>query len=428
VSNGGEKVLKKMAKKKEGQVFQSAFNTYHYVGTIGSGGSGIVVKVEDENSNTFAIKYLNPDRISSDKLRRFKNELFFCEKNEHKNIIKVLDHGHIDTKGIKCPFYVMHYYPETLRTLMKKQISSTEVLLFFSQILDGVEAAHLKNIWHRDIKPENILFDSATNILLIADFGIAHFEEDSLHTAVITRDKDRLANFQYAAPEQRVSDGNVDQRADIYALGMILNEMFTGKLPLGTKFQKIGDVSPEHAYLDYLIDFMLYQDPDQRYKEIASIKKELIARKNAFVSEQKLSQLKKTVVPKYESDDPLVNNPVSLVSFDVQGGCLIFTLNQKVNQDWINIFKKPGSYTYVVGNPPDAFIFHGDKATSQRVHERDAQKLVDHFKTYLERANQGYRSFVQMNQRRKEKQEREQLEAKIAEAEERKRILNRLKI
>ena len=84
--------------------FESTFSTYLSIDSIGSGGSGIVVKVEDKNKNTFALKYLNPDRISDDKLKRFKNELFFCEKNEYKNIIKVLDRGHIDLKNKKCPF------------------------------------------------------------------------------------------------------------------------------------------------------------------------------------------------------------------------------------------------------------------------------------------------------------------------------------
>ena len=416
-----------MAKKKKEQVFQSTFNTYHYVAPIGSGGSGIVVRVEDESNDTFALKYLNPDRISSDKLKRFKNELNFCEKNENKNIIKVLDRGHIDLKSKKCPFYVMGYYPETLRTLMKKKISPTDVLPFFSQILDGIEAAHYHNIWHRDIKPENILFDSTTNTPLIADFGIAHFEEDFLHTAVVTNAKDRLANFQYAAPEQKDLQGNVDHRADIYALGMILNEMFTGKLPQGTKFQKIGDVSPEHAYLDSLIDLMLDQNSDQRPQDIASIKKELIAHKNAFVSEQKLSQLKKTVVPKYESDDPLVNNPVSLVGFDYQDGLLIFKLNQRVNQDWVNIFKNPGNSSSIVGYGSQTFAFNGDQAT-KRVEERLAQQIVNHFKNYLNLANKSYRDFVQRNLQEEERQEREQLEAEIAEEKKRRRILNNLKI
>lgn len=416
-----------MAKKKQ-QVFQSAFNSYRYTDEIGSGGSGIVVKVEDEDKNAFALKFLNPDRITSDKLKRFKNELSFCEKNVHKNIIKVLDHGHIETKGVKCPFYVMYYYPGTLRTLMKKGISPTEVLPFFSQILDGVEAAHLQNIWHRDIKPENILFDSTQNIMLIADFGIAHFEEESLHTAVVTKDRDRLANFQYAAPEQKVPGENVDHRADIYALGMILNEMFTEKLPQGTKFRKIGDVSTEHAYLDSLIDLMLDQDPDQRPEDIGAIKKVLIAHKSAFVSEQKLSQLKKTVVPKYESDDPLINNPVELVRVDYQNGALIFKLSQKVDLGWVDIFKKPGNFRYMMGSEPQAFAFSADQATLRGVEEQNAKTIVTHFKDYLKLANQGYKEFIERIQQQEERQERKRLAAEIAEEEKRQRILKNINI
>ncbi|MBL7152360.1 MAG: serine/threonine protein kinase [Phycisphaerae bacterium] len=417
-----------MAKKKQ-RVFESVFNTYRYSGEVGSGGSGIVVKVEDEDENTFALKYLNPDRITSDKLKRFKNELSFCENNEHANIIKVIDRGYTETEDVKCPFYVMPYYPETLRRLMKTGISPTDVLPFFSLILDGIEAAHFRDIWHRDIKPENILSDPAANALVIADFGIAHFEEEFLHTAVATRQQDRLANFQYAAPEQRGPGEQVDRRADIYALGMILNEMFTGKLPQGTKFQKVGDVSPDHAYLDSLIDLMLHQNPDHRPQDIDAIKKELIAHKSAFVSQQRLSQLQ-TVVPKYESDDPLVNNPVSVVSLDIQGGKLIFKLSQKVNQDWINIFWKQNTADgskVMMHSETNIFDFDEDQATHS-VEEQNAQRIVDYFKSYLELANQGYKKFIEKKQRRKERQERERLEAEIAQEKRRQRILGNLKI
>jgi serine/threonine protein kinase len=417
-----------MAKKKKERIFQSAFNTYHYVSDIGSGGSGIVVMVKDENDNHFALKYLNPDSISSSKLSRFKNELHFCEKNEHQNIIKVLDHGHIELKSTKCPFYVMHYYPETLRILMRKKIPPKDVLPYFSQILDGIEAAHLKDIWHRDIKPENILFDPSTSELLIADFGIAHFEEDSLHTAVVTNDRERLANFQYAAPEQRTPGASVDHRADIYALGMILNEMFTGKLPQGTRFQKIGDVSSEYQYLDSIVDLMLDQNPDQRPKDIGSIKKELIAHKNAFVSEQKLSRLKNTVVPKYESDDPLINEPIQLENVDYQKEELIFKLNQTPNEDWKNIFHNPkGGYSSLMGYEPNTFRFYKDQAI-HFVEEGDVQEVVNYFKNYLELANRGYRAFIQNNLQRRERAQREHLEAEIAEEEKRQRVLKSLKI
>lgn len=105
------------------------------------------------------------------------------------------------------PFYVMPLYQHTLRGLMDAGIERNRILPLFSLILDGVEAAHLLRVWHRDLKPENVLCDANSGSAVIADFGIAHFEEDELYTAVETRNGDRLANFQYAAPEQRIRGG-----------------------------------------------------------------------------------------------------------------------------------------------------------------------------------------------------------------------------
>lgn len=77
-------------------------------------------------------------------------------------------------------------------------------------------------MWHRDLKPENILHDPIENRLVVSDFGIAHFTAELMHTLVETKLAERLANFHYAAPEQRRPGGLVDHRADIYALGLIL--------------------------------------------------------------------------------------------------------------------------------------------------------------------------------------------------------------
>ena len=66
-----------------------------------------------------------------------------------------------------------------------------------------MEAAHLKKVVHRDLKPENFLYSSSQNRIVVADFGIARFQEEELYTAVETKAEDRLANFQYASPEQR---------------------------------------------------------------------------------------------------------------------------------------------------------------------------------------------------------------------------------
>lgn len=124
--------------------------------------------------------------------------------------------------------------------------------------------------------------------IVVADFGIARFEEDELFTAAETRDDARMANFIYAAPEQRIRGGIVDRKADIYALGLILNELFTGALALGTNYKAISSVANDYWYLDDLVEKMLQQDPDLRYHDVEALKKELIARGAESVSMQNM--------------------------------------------------------------------------------------------------------------------------------------------
>ena len=162
--------------------FETTFSSYAAVEICGEGGSGVVYAATDKDGNQFAIKCLRPQYVTTDKLRRFKNELRFCFQNQHANIVCIVDYGHIELNGEKVPFFVMPFCRETLRSLMKIGIAHDKVLPYFSQILNGVEAAHLKGIWHRDLKPENILVEQTNGELLVADFGIAHFSEDELYT------------------------------------------------------------------------------------------------------------------------------------------------------------------------------------------------------------------------------------------------------
>jgi len=143
----------------------------------------------------------------------------------------------------RLPFYVMPLYDSSLRKLMEGGVSPGDVLKLFNDILDGVEAAHLQNVFHRDLKPENLLVEMPGRRIVVADFGIAHFEEEDLFTAVKTGDE-RLANYRYSAPEQRTPGGSVDHRADIFALGLILNEMFTGELAQGTAHKLVAAADP----------------------------------------------------------------------------------------------------------------------------------------------------------------------------------------
>jgi len=411
-------------------IFETTFNHYTGVKIIGQGGTGRVYQATDDAGNMYAIKLLDSAKPNSEKMKRFKNEVEFCRRNQHQNIITVNDHGiFIDDKK-HSPFYVMPLYKGSLRTLLATGILPEKVAVYFAQLLDGVEAAHLQKVIHRDLKPENVLYDEAQDQLLIADFGIARFEEEALYTAVETSPNARLANFQYAAPEQRSRGADVDHRADIYALGLILNEMFTGGVPHGTGYKTISSVAPDYSYLDEVVSTMLRQSVQKRPASIEVVKSELIGRKQEFVTRQRISELKQTVVPVTDLDDPLIIDPPRLVNFDYEPGVLILFFQQSVNTKWIDAFHNIARYasvTSVMGKGPERFSFSGDSARIP-AQETQVQQVIDHFKAWLPVANRVYEGMVRREKQVAEEQQRKQLQKEIEEQERRQRILASVRI
>jgi serine/threonine protein kinase len=409
--------------------FESPFDRYTKTGSVGSGGSGIVVKVQSQDGKPYALKYLSPEHVTSEKRKRFKNELWFSARNRHPNIITVVDSGFVELDGEKCPFYVMPLYPATLRELMKKGLTPAKVLPLFTQVLDGVEAAHKQNIWHRDLKPENILCDPDVGQTVVADFGIAHFAEEALHTSIETKVGARLANFQYAAPEQREKAARVDHRADIFALGKILNEMFTRTIPDGVDFKKVGAIAPEYAYLDDLISVMLKQSVDERPSSIDEIKKELLRRGNAFVVRQKIDELEGTVVQTSKIVDPLITDPIRLVGVDSQDGHVILRLSQPVNRLWKDAFMNMRQFTHIPGEcAPKLFTFDRSIALLPFRDVRRVQQYVDLFKEYLKGATKEYGRILMSTQQTEEQKQRDELQSQLAEQQHRDFILKNVKV
>jgi serine/threonine protein kinase len=326
--------------------FDTPFDVYQATEIIGEGGAGIVYGVTNASGERFALKSLAASRVTSERLKRFKNEITFCQRQDHRNIVKVVDTGSTAAKGVKCPFYVMRRFTGTLRTHMR-ELRPDDALKAFSQLLDGVEAAHLSNVWHRDLKPENVLWDERDNTLVVSDFGIAHFEVEEIYTAVETKVASRMANFLYSAPEQRVRGAAVDRRADIFSLGLILNELFTREVPQGAGFRRVGEISPAYSYIDEIVDSMIQQNPDRRPATIEAVKKELIGRKNAFVAFQALDAAKKRVVP---ASSPTDFEPLTLVSLDYSNGTLSLELSGNVPPGWAQEFQSPrGGHSYIMG-------------------------------------------------------------------------------
>lgn len=419
-----------MNKLKQPIFFETAFEKYTADKIIGEGGSGQVYTAIDSSGNGWAIKTLNPDRITKEKLKRFKNEYLFCSRNQHKNILIATDYGLQKIKNNSVPFYVMPIYDGSLRKLINSDIEHKDILQLFSQILDGIEAAHLQGVVHRDIKPENILFDSKHTTLLLADFGIASFFDTNDYTIVDTLPSTRLANFKYAAPEQRNVGHKVDQHADIFALGLILNELFTKEIPHGAGYKKIADINSEYIYLDKIVEKMIMQSPSDRYSSIDEIKKDLIAYKNEFISQQRLSELKNAVIPLSEIDDSLVVEPPQLISADWKDNRLILQLSKPLTNKWIQVFRSITNYSYSIdGTVPSGCSFTPNSPyASINAMPDKANDVINFFKGWLNNANGLYHDTIRKEKEQQERTLKQELQHKVQMEEARSKVLKNIKI
>jgi serine/threonine protein kinase len=405
-------------------VFETATGTFKAYEIIGEGAAGRVYGAKDSGGAEVAIKVLAADKASEDRRRRFKNELIFLAQNKHLNIVSVTDHGLAAGFG---PFYVMKRYDCSLRKLMEQSIGADTVLPLFSQILNGAEAAHLQQVVHRDLKPENILYDKAANALAIADFGTARFTEELIATSVETDPGQRLANFQYAAPEQRKPGKPVGQSADIHALGLILNEMVTGAVPLGTAYKQIGQVVRDLAFLDPIVELMLRQEPNERPGSIADVKILIQKHQSEAVTLQRLSRINGTVINATEIDEPLADSPPKLVGFDWDRGTLILKLDRPVTTDWIQALYRMGSFTNVLGKPPQVFNFEKNRAIVD-AREHEVQLVIDNFKLWLPQASRTLKQLLEDQAKRDEAARRENLRREREEEERRLRLLRTTRI
>jgi serine/threonine protein kinase/tetratricopeptide (TPR) repeat protein len=230
---------------KVGQAFS---NRYHIIRVLGIGGMGAVYQAWDaELGMAVALKVIRPEATTDQAAaremeRRFKQELVLARQVTHKNVVRIHDLGEID--GIK--YITMPYLDGSdLATIMKKdgKMPVPAALRIVRDVAAGLVAAHEAGIVHRDLKPANIMVLSDHAVIM--DFGIARSS-----TAVATEPKKQVAlpsgvasrqvaaaatvvgtimgTVQYMAPEQARAEA-VDQRADIYALGLIFSDMLLGK-------------------------------------------------------------------------------------------------------------------------------------------------------------------------------------------------------
>lgn len=383
---------------KKQTVVKTAFDKYIIIEKIGQGGSGTVFKAQNTDGENFALKFINTDTSSKEKIKRFKNEINFCYKTEHKNIVKVIDYGVYENDNLETIFYVMPYYESNLRNKIKETIPANKRIDTIIEILHGLKYAHNKGIWHRDLKPENILCDSELKHVVIADWGIAHFCEDFLSTTVETGKASRLANFTYAAPEQRIKGEKVGPQADIYAAGLILNEMFTKKVVAGANYLKISDVDSTFGFLDELVENMITQDANNRIFPIDKLLLNLAMLTQINDYDKELEKIIQEKIEEDSSEDDLFNG-VNIKDIKYENSKLEIYLDKKVNEQWCRTLLY-GNYNYgsVLSTPREAFNYRQtNESTIFSVivsHESSLESIVTYFKDWLQKATSLYKHNV----------------------------------
>jgi serine/threonine protein kinase/Flp pilus assembly protein TadD len=201
-------------------------NRYQIIEELGKGGMGKVYKVFDQEVQAkMALKLIKPE-VSADKntIDRFRNELKIARDISHKNICRMYDLG----REAGNYFITMEYVSgEDLRSFIRRsrQLVVGTAIFIAKQVCEGLAEAHRVGVVHRDLKPGNIMIDKDGNAKIM-DFGIAR----AISAKGITGAGVMIGTPEYMSPEQ-VEGKEVDQRSDIYSLGIILYEMLTGQVP-----------------------------------------------------------------------------------------------------------------------------------------------------------------------------------------------------
>jgi tetratricopeptide (TPR) repeat protein/TolB-like protein/predicted Ser/Thr protein kinase len=269
---------------------------YEVLSILGKGGMGAVYKARDlELDRVVALKLLRPELIpDAAAIQRFKQELLLASKISHRNILRIHDLG--DANGVK--FISMAYIEgQDLHGVIQKEgrLPLSRALNFARQTLEALEAAHREGVVHRDLKPQNIMVGASDHIYVM-DFGLAKSAEADTH---MTMTGQVVGTPQYMAPEQ-VEGGVIDHRADLYAFGLVFDEMLTGELVFKAEsafhlmLMRIREaprpprqVVPElPEYVERIVMRCLMRTPDERYQSAREILNDFDAEAAEAVPEQ----------------------------------------------------------------------------------------------------------------------------------------------
>jgi len=209
---------------------QSDIAGYEILRELHSGGQGVVyLAVQKSTHRKVAIKLLHRRHdASAEAQTRFEREVGLVAQFDHPNIVKVFDSGETQEGRLYCVMEYVRGRPltEYIRT---QGLSLDETLALFGTLCDAVAHAHQCGIVHRDLKPSNILVDH-NGVVKVLDFGLAKPVGPAIDP-ILSVTGQFVGTLRYTSPEQIRAEATIDVRADVYALGMILYEILTGRFP-----------------------------------------------------------------------------------------------------------------------------------------------------------------------------------------------------
>ena len=248
----------------------SLFPELEIIDKVGTGGMGVVYKAKQKQLDRLvAVKLVRPDLCGDPAFaERFTREARAMARLSHSAIINVFDFGQRE----KFYFFIMEFVDgANLRQLVRSgELDSKAALAVVPQICDALQYAHDAGIVHRDIKPENIMLDKSGRVK-IADFGLAKLVKPQPDDFTLTGTKQVVGTPHYMAPEQFEHPTEVDHRADIYSVGVVIYEMLTGELPLG-RFALPSEKVQVDVRLDEIVLRALQKEPELRYQQVTEIK------------------------------------------------------------------------------------------------------------------------------------------------------------
>ena len=259
-------------------------NRYELIEITGQGGMAIVYKAKDRLLNRFvAVKVLRQEYTHDEQfIKKFKRESQSAASLSHQNIVNIYDVGvHEDIHYIVMELIngntLKQFIKESIRVDWKKSISIA------IQIASALEHAHKNRIIHRDIKPHNIII-TEEEVVKVADFGIAR----AITSSTITQIEDTMGSVHYLSPEQ-ARGGFVNEKSDLYSLGIVMYEMVTGEVPfkgdtsVAVALQHLqGEIKPPKETnnlvpesLNNIILKLLKKNPDERYENTCHLVNDL---------------------------------------------------------------------------------------------------------------------------------------------------------